>query len=127
MKTNSILFSASMLMLAGTLSACDGKIPKPETSFNSLNAGESRQMAGKSADKTVPALYDSTITAKARWALAAASDLKGINISVETVGGRVTLSGNVASKAESQRAASSVSSVQGVKHVDNRIAVKIYV
>lgn len=124
MKATSILFSVTTMILAVSLAACDGKTPKAGAPSASTDAAEIQEKAEKAADKTGQVLDDSTITAKAKLALAGASNLKSMEISVETVQGHVTLSGNVASESESQRAASIVSSVEGVKGVENRLAVK---
>lgn len=124
MKATSILFSVTALILACSLAACDGKTPKAGTPSDTPNAAAVQEKTEKAVDKTGQVLGDSAITAKAKLALAGTPDLKSMEISVETVQGRVTLSGNVASEAESQRAASIVGSVEGVKSVDNHLAVK---
>lgn len=134
MKTTYPLFSVAALILvgtvAGTLVACDGRIPKVTISLSPAVAdhtAEGRKEFKQTSEKTGPVLDDSTITALAEWALAGTSDLKSLNISVQTVQGRVTLSGNVSSQAESRRAASVISNLKGVRGVENRLAVKIYV
>jgi osmotically-inducible protein OsmY len=134
MKTTYPLFSTAALILvgtvAGTLAACDGRTPKVAISSSPATANhtaEGRKEFKKAQEKTGPVLDDSTITALAEWAIAGTSDLKNLNISVQTVQGRVTLSGNVPSQAESRRAASVISNLKGVKSVENRLAVTIYV
>lgn len=116
-------------ILAGTLAACDGKTPKIVSWSPAIadHMAESAKELKKSPEKTAPALDDSTITALAEWALAGTADLKNLNISVQTVQGRVTLRGNVSSQAASRRAASVISKLKGVKGVENRLAVTIYV
>jgi hypothetical protein len=109
------------LMLSGVLAACDNNKPTIAGTSESTSTPQKMENA---ADKTGQALDDSAITAKAKLALAGESDLKSMSISVGTVQGRVTLSGNVPSEAESQRAATVVSALEGVKGVDNRLVVK---
>lgn len=120
MKKHYIAVSVA-LMLSGVLAACDNNKPTIAGTSESTSTPQKMENA---ADKTGQALDDSAITAKAKLALAGESDLKSMNISVETVQGRVTLSGNVPSEAESQRAATVVSGLEGVKGVDNRLVVK---
>lgn len=120
MKKHYIAVSVA-LMLSGVLAACDNNRP---TTAGPTESTSTPQKVENAADKTGQALDDSAITAKAKLALAGESDLKSMSISVETVQGRVTLSGNVPSEAESQRAATVVSGLEGVKGVENRLVVK---
>lgn len=86
-------------------------------------AAETRQAAQTAADKTERAIDDSVITAKVKSALLADSTVKGLNISVDTVQGTVTLSGTAKSAAERAQAESLASAVDGVRQVVNRIDV----
>lgn len=130
MKTTTARFSVGVLILSCGLAACDGKLPKAEASSTSAIPDATTEVVrkpGKGVDGASQVLDDATITAKVKWALAGVMDMRSMEIFVETVEGRVTLSGNVASTAESRRAANLVGSLEGVKGVKNRLAVKIRV
>lgn len=119
------LIIPAVLVLSGVLSACDDKTPKLASSPESVatDGSDVKQKVEKAADKAGQAIDDSAITAKAKLALADAPELKSMNISVETVQGRVTLSGKVGSDADAKRAASVVSSLEGVTGVENRLEI----
>lgn len=70
------------------------------------------------------AVDDTVITAKIKAAFLNDPDVKSANISVETVTGIVTLTGSVASEAQSQRANSIARATEGVKNVENKLTVK---
>jgi hyperosmotically inducible protein len=73
-------------------------------------------------DQTVgAALDDATITAKVKAALLASDGVSGTDISVETVGGTVVLTGQVKDAQQVQRAAEIAMNVEGVRSVDNRL------
>jgi hyperosmotically inducible protein len=69
------------------------------------------------------AVDDSAITAKVKTALLAEPGIPSADISVETVAGTVTLTGKVTDRAQAERAIQVVAMVEGVKGVDNRLAV----
>ena len=69
-------------------------------------------------------LSDSVLTAKVKAALLKDLQLKGFDISVETYGGTVQLSGFVDSREQVARAAEIAASVQGVASVENSLLVK---
>lgn len=127
MKTIYPLFYAAMLILAGALAACDSGTPGTTASTGSAVPDATAAVGEKiekAADQTGQVLSDSAITAKAKLALANAPDLKSMDISVDTVQGRVTLTGHVPSDADIQKAGGIVSSLEGVKSVENKLAVK---
>lgn len=66
---------------------------------------------------------DAWITTKAKIALLTTSDLGATGIDVDTVGGKVTLHGTVATQAEKARAESVAKSVKGVQSVNNLLQV----
>jgi hyperosmotically inducible protein len=68
-------------------------------------------------------LDDAGITAKVKTALAAEKDVSALAIDVDTVQGNVTLSGRVTDQSVAQRAIQVARSVEGVKSVDNKLAV----
>jgi len=78
------------------------------------------------ADQTVAAQSDSDqpvsdtwITTKVKADLLASSDVAGLDISVETTNGTVSLSGDVESQAQIDRAEAIASGIEGVKRVDS--------
>jgi hyperosmotically inducible protein len=66
---------------------------------------------------------DSAITARVKARLIAAPDLGGIHVDVNTVDGRVTLTGHVASPDRRADAEKIASRTEGVKSVDNQLTV----
>ena len=129
------LISISVLAISG-LAACDNRGPS-ETAGEKLdrtldnagnkieqttdNIGDSMQRQG---EKTGQVLDDAAITAKVKAAIFAEPSLKTLQISVDTVQGVVALTGSVDSKEESNRAKALASAVEGVKVVENRLALK---
>jgi hyperosmotically inducible protein len=69
------------------------------------------------------AVDDSAITAKVRTALLAEPGIPSADISVETVAGKVTLTGKVTDRAQAERAIQIAAMVEGVSGVDNRLAL----
>lgn len=67
---------------------------------------------------------DAVITAKVKSSLLADSGTKGLKIDVDTKSGVVQLKGNVASDSERTLAQNLASKVEGVKSVENKLAVK---
>jgi len=67
---------------------------------------------------------DTVVTAKVKSALFADPDIKGIDLKVETRKGVVQLSGFVDNQAQVDRAIAATSGVQGVRSVENGIALK---
>jgi osmotically-inducible protein OsmY len=68
-------------------------------------------------------LDDSVITTRVKAALLADPDVSGQKVSVETVDGVVQLSGFVGSAASANRAADIARRVDGVRAVQNRVAL----
>ena len=85
-------------------------IPKPETNEQPMSqAGE--------------AVTDTWITTKVKSDLLATKDVSGSEIKVDTKDGVVTLTGNVETQAEADRAKSVAASIKGVTSVDSQITV----
>lgn len=127
MKTTYAMFYVAMLILGGALAACDSGTPGATSPTNSAvpdATAEVGEKIEKAADQTGQVLSDSAITAKAKLALANAPDLKSMDISVDTVQGRVTLTGHVPSETDIQKAGVVVSGLEGVKSVENKLTVK---
>lgn len=75
-------------------------------------------MADRSVSQTID---DAGITAKVKTALAAEKDVSAISINVDTVQGKVTLSGRVSNPSEAERALEVARSVEGVKAVESKL------
>ena len=73
--------------------------------------------------RTGQVLDDTAITAAVKAGIIAEPGLKVLKIDVDTKDGQVTLTGSVDSAESLQRATQVATSVQGVKGVDNRLAV----
>jgi hyperosmotically inducible protein len=67
---------------------------------------------------------DTVITTKVKSALLADSDIKGLDVSVETSQGVVSLSGAVNNQTQIDRAAKIASGVEGVVSVLNNLTIK---
>lgn len=93
---------------------------KREASEAGAQAKESLKEAGETAGQVVG---DVAITAKVKAALHAEKDVMSRDIDVETFQGKVVLTGKVPDQAQSQLATTVAQSVDGVKSVENRIAV----
>lgn len=78
----------------------------------------------RAGEKTARVASDSTITTKVKAGLVADPALKGMEISVDTEGGVVMLSGFVESKAEADKAMQVAKGVDGVTNVKSAIKVK---
>jgi hyperosmotically inducible protein len=75
-----------------------------------------RSAAGQATD-------DATLTTKVKSALIADDKVKGLNINVDTNDGVVTLTGKAGSPEEKDQALKVVRGIEGVKNVQDRIAV----
>jgi hypothetical protein len=69
------------------------------------------------------ALDDTAVTTKVKTALLADDKVKGLNINVDTDNGIVTLTGKVGSAEEKDQALKIARGVEGVKNVQDRIAL----
>lgn len=77
----------------------------------------------EAAGRAVTAVEDTAITAGIMAKLAADSDLKASDISVETTAGRATLRGKAPDAAAQTRATQLAAAVTGVTGVDNQLTV----
>jgi hyperosmotically inducible protein len=75
----------------------------------------------KAADKTGEVLTDSAITTDLKAKYLAEPGVSGLDIHVDTTNGVVTLSGNVKTKAEMEKAMSIAHGTHGVKRVVNHL------
>lgn len=69
-------------------------------------------------------IKDASITADIKSSLLLNSDVSGLNIDVDTVGGKVTLSGEVDSTSEAKLAEHIAKTTDDVKHVSNKLRVQ---
>lgn len=74
--------------------------------------------------RTGVAVDDSVITTKVKSALLADTRVSGMNVRVDTVEGRVMLSGVAKTPGERQAASDIARSIAGVRQVENRIVVQ---
>jgi hyperosmotically inducible periplasmic protein len=86
--------------------------------FNSGCAGD------RYSRSTGQAIDDTAITAKVKSELLADPDVKGLAVKVETYEGRVQLSGFVDTLSQKTRAGELARRVEGVKFVNNNLALK---
>jgi hyperosmotically inducible protein len=95
-----------------------------------IGSSPSRSMPGPTSEAPTPPeqrieskIEDIAITGKVKAALATADGLNDSSIKVETIDGRVTLSGRLADDAQRTRAIETVRRVEGVRGVDSRLEV----
>jgi hyperosmotically inducible protein len=87
---------------------------------------ESREAADKTGDiagKGAGVVTDAAVTSAVKAKFLADTTVKGLNIDVDTANGMVTLNGNVASRAEAQRALTIARNTDGVKGVHDNLTV----
>ena len=76
------------------------------------------------ANNAGTAVDDTMITGKVKAALLADSEVKGLDIHVDTKDGDVTLSGTVDSQAQIDNAQRIAKTIDGVKNVNSTLTVK---
>jgi hyperosmotically inducible periplasmic protein len=92
------------------LAAAQEAVPKPETTSSTM-------------DDAAEATSDTWITTKVKTDLLATKDVSGTDVKVETKDGVVSLTGNVATQAEADRAKQVASQIKGVVRVDSQLKV----
>jgi hyperosmotically inducible protein len=108
--------SSSTAGTAGTTGGTTATTPaSPSTPAEAATADN--KSAGEAVDDTVT-------TTKVKTALLADSDIKGLQINVDTSNGVVTLSGAVDNQTQIDRAGKLAADVQGVKSVTNNLTIK---
>jgi hyperosmotically inducible protein len=115
-----LTLSISTVAVLGAV-ACSPREREDVSSSARTTATEARQATEKAANRAERVVDDSVITTKVKSVLLADSTVKGLNISVDTVGGTVTLTGTAATQAERAQAEALAASVEGVRGVVNRI------
>ncbi len=86
-------------------------------------ADEAGAKAEKAGDKAKMKMDDAGITAAVKSKLLADPEVKGLAIDVDTVGGKVTLSGTAKTAYEKEEAEKLARHTDGVVSVDNKIVV----
>lgn len=116
------LLAAALLATAG----CKPVIDEPPASASSSSSRGSTAVMGAapaSSPTAAPALNDAQITARVQAEIAAARDMSGVRIDVDTREGVVTLSGAVRSAAIKARANELARTVQGVQDVNDQLTL----
>ena len=134
--------STSLLVLPLALVACDKRddqtagqkldsaIAKTEQKADEAKiatenaANRAEQKIDNATDKMAAKAEDVAITAKVNAALAGDPALSSLKIDVDTVDGRVNLSGFAPDAASRQRATELSQAVKGVVSVDNKLEVR---
>jgi len=124
------LLAASSTALLG-LAACDN--PRPaETAGKKIDQAVDKmgqkvdqfaERAKEQGEKAGQAMDDTKITAAVKAGILTEPGLKVLKVDVDTQNGMVTLTGSADSDQDVQKATQIASAVQGVKSVDNRLAV----
>ena len=122
--------SSSSMSDSGSASVAE-EMPMTTNEAETMPADKTAEMSKDTADtadtKNRPVgavIDDSLITTKAKAAIFGTPDLKTLQISVDTRGGEVTLSGMVDSAAAKMKAEEVVKGVEGVSAVTNNLEVK---
>ncbi len=116
--------AALALVAAGAVWA--GETGETEENQTGSQGKEMPQTKGRESERstTLQDLHDVIIISKVRAALAQDPSASALAIVVESTKGKVRLSGSVNSVDEKVKAESIVRRVDGVKEVENRLAVK---
>jgi len=124
-----LIFSLVIVGVSGCQrDTSQGELPKSgaadQSSQSSPPTARSDQSMGQQAKDAASAAGDAAITAKVKAALLMAPELKSAQISVDTASGIVTLSGDIDTAQNVERATQAAQSVDGVKSVSNQLKVK---
>lgn len=104
------------LFIGAVLSLGALALPAAHAADNASNNGKPKQSVGEYASDTV-------VTTKVKAAIVADKSLSALDIAVETNNGVVTLTGTVATAAQSDAATHAARGVEGVKQVKNELKV----
>jgi hyperosmotically inducible protein len=132
-KPHALLLAAAASFAVLGLAACDrgpdrSPIASPPSTLPSTPPPTTRAPetapAAPVADRTAgQTLDDAGITAKVKTALAAEKDVSAMAINVDTMQGKVTLTGKVSNQTEADRAVQIARGIEGVKSVDSKLTV----
>lgn len=116
---------AATASIALGLAACEKKPAEPTVGERVDGAIADVKEAGtEAADSVKASAADAAITTKINAALAADDKLSATKINVDTVDGRVTLSGTAPDATSRDRATTLATSVEGVLAVNNLLIVQ---
>ena len=122
---------AAVALSVGALAGCNQEKPA-ETAGKKIDQAMEKvtqkveltaDRAKESATRAGQAIDDATITAAVKAGIFAEPGLKVLKIDVYTRDGTVTLTGSADSQENVEKATTVASSIEGVKLVDNRIAI----
>lgn len=114
-KTRNLLAASLALGMVFATTSVMAKDP-PKTT-DKMGADHSAMTHADTHDSNEP-VTDSWITTKVKADLLTSSNVPGTKVDVTTVNGVVTLKGNVATKAEHDKAVTTAKGIKGVKSVD---------
>lgn len=124
------LLAAALLALTGCSPAVDeppvsrsGPSAASTSAMGAAPAPRSGPAATASAGQSAPNTDDAQITARVQAEIAAARDMSGVRIDVDTREGIVTLSGAVRSAAIKARASEIARTVRGVQEVNDQLTL----
>jgi hyperosmotically inducible protein len=129
-RSKTVLLAAISLGLIG-IAGCDQPAPA-ETAGKKIDQAmekmaqkvdQTAERAREQAARAGQAIDDTAITAAVKAGILAEPGLKVLKIDVHTRDGTVTLTGSADSQENLEKATTVASSVEGVKLVDNRIAI----
>ena len=110
--------SAEAKDLAGRLAANTEGVREVNNLLSVSATDSTAAKAQNAADETAAAISDAWITSKVKSSFIYSRNLDGLNISVDTQKGMVSLSGSVLSNAEKQLAVETARNIRGVRGVD---------
>jgi len=125
------LIGLALVVITG-VAACD-KPPSAEKVGERIDqaaekAGDkfdnATEKLNETTEKTSTEIEDSLTTTKVKAAILAEPGLKSLQINVDTVEGKVTLTGTADSQESSDKAKELTASISGVKEVENQLIVK---
>jgi hyperosmotically inducible protein len=128
MKLRSAVLAAAVTAALAGLAGCDRAdsdrvertTPPPAPATSTKPATPPPATADRGVGQT---LDDAGITAKVKAALLAEKGVNGTAIDVDTMQGKVTLTGKVPDQSQVDRATQVARGIEGVKDVDNRLTV----
>lgn len=132
MSASKIRWITLTIAFAGVLVACDRPKSAEQVGKEIDKAAEkagdkfdaASQKLGEQTAITGAAIEDVAITTQIKSAILSEPGLKVLQITVDTVGGVVTLAGLVDTQVNSDKVKQIASAVSGVKRVENRLIVK---
>jgi hyperosmotically inducible periplasmic protein len=97
---------------------------KDATRDSDRKVDDAQKKAGETADKVGDAAANAALTSVVKTKFLADTTVSGLNIDVDSNKGVVTLTGNVRSAAEKQRAVKIARETEGVKSVVDRLKIQ---